>query len=130
MLLIRKQKKIQTGNRILISITFHGSAGPIRLIVGEDEIVAGVIEKALKSYGQQGRLPILGSDLNNFVLYSSIEALDPLMKIGSVGSRSFLLCKKVKMEKEAIEEKIVSRKKKRSAWTWLNKSLNSKISVM
>lgn len=70
-MLLYKQKKNQAvkGNRFLISVTVLGSAGPIRFVVNEEELVAAVIDTALKSYAREGRLPILGSDLNNFVLY-------------------------------------------------------------
>ncbi|KAK3016929.1 hypothetical protein RJ639_006918 [Escallonia herrerae] len=70
-MLLYKQKKSQAGkgNRLLISITVIGSAGPIRFVVSEGELVAAVIDTALKSYAREGRLPILGSDLNSFVLY-------------------------------------------------------------
>lgn len=71
MLLYNKQKKNQNakGNRLLISINVLGSAGPIRFVVSEEELVAAVIDTALKSYAREGRLPILGSDLNDFLLY-------------------------------------------------------------
>ncbi|KAK4400054.1 hypothetical protein Sango_1111500 [Sesamum angolense] len=98
-MLLYKQKKNQPskGNRFLISVTVLGSAGPIRFVVNEDELVAAVIDTALKSYAREGRLPILGSDLNNFMLYCPIagtEALSPWETIGSAGVRNFMLCKK------------------------------------
>lgn len=73
-MLLYKPKKNQTaankgGNRLLISITVLGSAGPIRFVVSEDELVAAVIDTALKSYAREGRLPVLGSNLNDFFLY-------------------------------------------------------------
>ncbi|KAL3578362.1 hypothetical protein D5086_019866 [Populus alba] len=66
-----KQKKNQAakGNRFLISVTVLGSAGPIRFVVNEEDLVVAVIATALKSYAREGRLPILGSDLNDFLLY-------------------------------------------------------------
>lgn len=72
-MLLYKQKKTPApkGNRFLISITVLGSAGPIRFVVNEEELVAAVIDTALKSYAREGRLPILGSDLNDFLLYCS-----------------------------------------------------------
>ncbi|KAG8366735.1 hypothetical protein BUALT_Bualt17G0110300 [Buddleja alternifolia] len=95
----KKKKKNQAlkGNRLLISITVVGSAGPLRFVVNEDEVVAAVIKTALKSYARQGRLPILPSHPNSFMLYCPIpgtEALHPWKTIGSVGVRNFLLCKK------------------------------------
>lgn len=71
-MLLCKAKKNQAGKggkRLLVSITVLGSAGPIRFVACEDDLVAAVIDTALKSYAREGRLPILGSDFNNFVLY-------------------------------------------------------------
>lgn len=79
-MLLYKQKKNQNqplkGNRFLISVTVHGSAGPIRFVVNEDELVAAVMDTALKSYAREGRLPILGSDLNNFMFYCPITGTE------------------------------------------------------
>jgi hypothetical protein len=70
-MVLYKQKKNQAakGNRFLISVTVLGSAGPIRFVVNEEDLVVAVINTALKSYAREGRLPILGSDLNDFLLY-------------------------------------------------------------
>lgn len=136
-MLLYKQKKSQAGkgNRLLISITVLGSAGPIRFVVNEAELVATVIDTALKSYAREGRLPILGTDLNNFHLYcpvSSNEALSPWETIGSLGVRNFMLCKKP----PAVEKEVMSpdgagiaRKGSGGSWkAWFNKSLNLKVS--
>lgn len=56
-------------NRFLITVNVLGSAGPLRFVVNETDLVAGVIDTALKSYAREGRLPVLGSDVNGFVLY-------------------------------------------------------------
>lgn len=135
-MLLYKQKKNQPvkGNRFLISVTFLGSAGPIRFVVNEDELVAAVIDTALKSYAREGRLPILGSDLNTFMLYCPIagtEALSPWETIGSVGVRNFVLCKKPQTEKAMDSEKSppISRKGSGSWKSWFNKSHNPKIST-
>lgn len=138
-MLLYKQKKSHGGgkgggNRFLISITVLGSAGPIRFVVNEEELVAAVIETALKSYAREGRLPILGSDLNSFLLYCPIagtEALSPWDTIGSVGVRNFMLYKKPKMENDAAiddEKQRIVRKRNGSWKSWFNKSLNLKIS--
>ncbi|XP_057777507.1 uncharacterized protein LOC130995991 [Salvia miltiorrhiza] len=134
-MLLYKQKKNQAVkvNRFLISVTFLGSAGPIRFVVNEDELVAAVTDTALKSYAREGRLPILGSDLNNFILYCPIagtEALSPWETIGSVGVRNFVLCKKPQAEKAIDSEKLppISRKGSGSWKSWFNKSINPKIS--
>ncbi|KAK2635460.1 hypothetical protein Ddye_030252 [Dipteronia dyeriana] len=136
-MLLYKQKKNQPakgGNRLLISITVLGSAGPIRFVVSEEEIVAAVIDTALKSYAREGRLPVLGSDLNNFLLYCSNApsgALSPWDTIGSHGSRNFMLCKKPETEKVAadaarLSPTTIGRRGSGSWKSWLNKSLNLK----
>ncbi|KAK0597638.1 hypothetical protein LWI29_027160 [Acer saccharum] len=48
-----------------------GSAGPIRFVVNEKNVVANVIDTALKSFAREGRLPVLGFDVDNFLLYSA-----------------------------------------------------------
>lgn len=70
-MLLSKPKKNQNpnGRRLLISINVLGSAGPIRFVVNEEELVAAVIDTALKSYAREGRLPVLGSDISDFLLY-------------------------------------------------------------
>ncbi|KAK1575412.1 hypothetical protein Q3G72_005281 [Acer saccharum] len=139
-MLLYKQKKNQPakgGNRLLISITVLGSAGPIRFVVSEEEIVAAVIDTALKSYAREGRLPVLGSDLNNFLLYCSNApsgALSPWDTIGSHGSRNFMLCKKPETEKVAadatrLSPTTIGRRGSGSWKSWLNKSLNMKIVI-
>ena len=69
----QKRKSFQelngTNNRFLISINVLGSAGPIRFVVNEGDLIADVIDTALKSYARQGRLPRLGSDTDQFLLY-------------------------------------------------------------
>ncbi|KAJ4973350.1 hypothetical protein NE237_006524 [Protea cynaroides] len=99
MLLQKSKKNNQSnkGNRFLITINVLGSAGPLRFVVSEDEIVAEVMDTALKSYAREGRLPVLGSDLNDFLLYcanAGADALSPLDAIGSQGRRNFVLCRK------------------------------------
>lgn len=73
LLLYKRQKKThkksKIDNRFLVSITFLGSAGPIRFLVKEDETVANVIDNALKFYAREGRLPLLGSDSSFYLLY-------------------------------------------------------------
>ncbi|KAJ0094595.1 hypothetical protein Patl1_15460 [Pistacia atlantica] len=135
-MLLYKQKKnpVPKGNRFLISITVLGSAGPIRFVVNEEELVAAVIDTALKSYAREGRLPILGSDLNGFLLYCSnagTGALSPWDTIGSHGVRNFMLCKKPQTEKLEDAGRLDTAITRRGSggWkTWLNKSLNLKIS--
>lgn len=68
-------KRGGASHRFLISVTVLGSAGPIRFLVNEGEMVATVISVALKSYAREGRLPVLGSDFNNFLLYSGCDGM-------------------------------------------------------
>ncbi|CAH9104909.1 unnamed protein product [Cuscuta epithymum] len=136
-MLTYKPKKTQAGKsagenrRLLVSITVLGSAGPIRFVVNEDDPVAAVIVTALKSYAREGRLPVLGSDANNFVLYSpnaATEALNPWDRIGSLGVRNFVLSKKPQQERANEDGKQTAPKASRSIWrTWFNKTINPKI---
>ncbi|KAG6765947.1 hypothetical protein POTOM_030009 [Populus tomentosa] len=147
-MLLYKQKKNQVakGKRFLISVTVLGSAGPIRFVVNEEELVAAVIDTALKSYAREGRLPILGSDLNDFLLYCRnaasdgsvfvicvdlIAAISPWETIGSLGARNFMLCKKPQHLKEADDGRSTAAfvpKGGSGSWkAWINKSLNLKI---
>lgn len=84
-------------NRFLISVSVLGSAGPIRFVVRDGEPVSSVIDTALRSYAREGRRPVLGSDLNDFLLYCANAGSDILgldQTVGSAGSRNFVLCKK------------------------------------
>ncbi|KAF7827630.1 senescence-associated protein [Senna tora] len=94
-----KQKKNASvhGKRRLVSINVQGSTGPIRFIVSEEALVAQVIDTALKTYARSGRLPVLGSNISDFLLYCPLvgtQALMPWDMIGSCEGRDFLLCKK------------------------------------
>ncbi|XP_061370237.1 uncharacterized protein LOC133312955 isoform X2 [Gastrolobium bilobum] len=66
-------------NRFLVNINILGSAGPIRFVVNEKDLVSGVIDTALKSYAREGRLPVLGSDANNFFLYCANAGFDGVL---------------------------------------------------
>ncbi|XWS69349.1 hypothetical protein CRYUN_Cryun04dG0171700 [Craigia yunnanensis] len=135
-MILYKQKKNQgpKGNRLLISITVLGSAGPIRFVVNEEELVAAVIDTALKSYAREGRLPVLGSDLSELLLYcpsAGSDALSPWETIGSQGARNFMLCKKPRtenMEDDGRSTEAITRKGSGNWKAWINKSLNLKIS--
>ncbi|KAH0692198.1 hypothetical protein MTR67_016356 [Solanum verrucosum] len=140
-MLLYKTKKIQSGkgNRLLISITVVGSAGPIRFVVNEKELVANVIDIALKNYAREERLPVLGSNFNNFVLYCPTvvtEDLSPWETIGSLGVRNFVLVKKPQSENPILDAKqpildgkqVVMARKGSGSWkAWFNKSLSRKI---
>ncbi|KAK1425698.1 hypothetical protein QVD17_21053 [Tagetes erecta] len=142
MLLIKSKRNHAASSkgvcRILINVTVVGSAGPIRFVVNEDELVASVIETTLKLYAREGRLPVLGSKCNEFVLYCNVfgaEGLKAWEAIGSYGVRNFMLCKK---PHSAVDDDVesdvksvaasVARKSLCSWKTWFNKSLNSKVS--
>lgn len=62
-----------------MSVTVMGSAGPIRFVVDEKELVANVIDMVLKSYAREGRLPVLGSKIDKFVLYSPIAGTEGII---------------------------------------------------
>ncbi|XP_047164716.1 uncharacterized protein At4g22758-like [Vigna umbellata] len=117
--------------RFLVTINIMGSAGPIRFVVNEKEVVSGVIETALKSYAREGRLPVLGFDATNFFLYcanAGFDAVSPLEAIGSFGVRNFVLCKKqVYSSKTVPQSELVSQKSSGGWKAWLNKSLGLKI---
>lgn len=140
-MLLNKQKKTQNANvkRFLISINVLGSAGPIRFVVNEEELVAAVIDTALKSYAREGRLPLLGTNISSFALYCphvGSDALSPWDRIGSHGARNFMLCKKPQTSttgdadgtKNGNGNEAISRRGSGSWKAWFNKSLNLKIS--
>ncbi|XP_010460096.1 PREDICTED: uncharacterized protein LOC104741033 [Camelina sativa] len=142
MLLYKKKSQIVKGNRILISVTFLGSAGPIRFVANEGDLVASVIDTALKCYAKEGRLPILASDFKDFVLYCPLVgpgALLPWEAIGSLGVRNFMLCKKPEEEKKVEGDNgrsnfpINGARKGgaggRSFKAWINKSFSLKVST-
>lgn len=62
--------------RFLISVNVLGSAGPLRFLVNEEDLVGGVIDTALKVYAKEGRLPVLGSHPDNFFLYCANAGSD------------------------------------------------------
>ncbi|KAJ7942955.1 Senescence-associated protein [Quillaja saponaria] len=122
-MLLYKQKKNQgpKGKRLLISINVLGSAGPIRFVVNEEELVTAVIDTALKSYAREGRLPVLGSDINDFLLYCPYVgqgALSPWDTIGSLGARNFMLCKKPQHVKEAGDERSAATLSRKGNGSW------------
>ncbi|CAA2986491.1 Hypothetical predicted protein [Olea europaea subsp. europaea] len=134
---VKKQKKKNDdqnmntkSNRFLITVNVFGSAGPIRFIVNEDDNSAAVVETALKLYAREGRLPILGSDVNSFFLYpanAGLDALYPTELIGSRGVRNFVLCKK-QINPHMTEGRSQVIAQKGGGWlAWLQKSFSLKI---
>ena len=72
----KKNGKNNSNNKFLITINVLGSAGPVRFVVNENDTVSEVIDAALKLYARQDRLPVLGSDVNSFLLYPANAGLD------------------------------------------------------
>ncbi|XP_021891337.1 uncharacterized protein LOC110809738 [Carica papaya] len=126
----KKKKKKNDKKRLLVTVNFLGSVGPIRFLANEDDDVAAVIDAALKSYARGGRLPVLGLDPNNFLLYcanTGSDVLNPWEKIGSQEVRNFVLCKKQLQGgmTEGRSEMMITQKG--SGWkAWLNKSFSFK----
>ncbi|TVU32262.1 hypothetical protein EJB05_23986 [Eragrostis curvula] len=84
-------------SRVLVTVTVLGSAGPLRFLVDEGETVAGLIRAALRCYAREGRMPLLGADPAEFLLYTANGRSDALKadeKISFNGCRSFLLWQK------------------------------------
>ncbi|CAH8382986.1 unnamed protein product [Eruca vesicaria subsp. sativa] len=136
----KKREMMVKGNRILISVTFLGSAGPIRFVANEGDLVANVIDTALKCYAREGRLPVLGSDFNEFLFYCPMvgpEALSPWEAIGSLGARNFMLCEKPEVEKKKkVEEEdngrssfFINGASKGSFRAWIHKSFSLKVTT-
>ncbi|XP_019419833.1 PREDICTED: uncharacterized protein At4g22758-like isoform X2 [Lupinus angustifolius] len=121
----------KNSNRFLITINFLGSSGPVRFVVNMKDLVSGVIESALKYYAREGRVPVLGFDASNFLLYPAnvgCDALNPLEPIGSYGARNFVLCKKkVFSTMTEPQSKLISQKKNGGWKAWLNKSFSFKV---
>ncbi|XP_074272554.1 uncharacterized protein LOC141596332 [Silene latifolia] len=133
-MLLSKQKKVEAmKKRILIMVNVVGSAGPLRFVVNEDEIVASVIDMALKSYAREGRLPVLGSNFNDFLLYCPLtgsDALNSFDTIGAHGGRNFMLCKRPQTDKATdigTQAAGITKKGSGSWKSWMNKTLSLKV---
>ncbi|XP_030536699.1 uncharacterized protein At4g22758-like isoform X2 [Rhodamnia argentea] len=136
-MLMQRHKKKNSGddqsmnkNRFLVTVNVLGSAGPIRFVVKEDDLVSGVIQTALKTYAREGRLPVLGTEVNNFVLHAAADsdALNPSEAIGSRGGRNFVLCKKqIQPQMTEARSEMISHKRSGSWKAWFNKSFSFKI---
>uniref|UniRef100_A0ACD5Z5X1 Uncharacterized protein n=1 Tax=Avena sativa TaxID=4498 RepID=A0ACD5Z5X1_AVESA len=80
--------------RVLVTVTVLGSAGPLRFLVDEGESITGLIRAALRCYAREGRMPLLGADAANFLLYAAdgrSDALEADERISFNGCRSFML---------------------------------------
>lgn len=83
--------------RVLVTVTVLGSAGPLRFLVDEGESVTGLIRAALRCYAREGRMPLLGADAANFLLYTANGRSDALKADETIsfnGCRSFMLWQK------------------------------------
>nr|KAJ0209617.1 hypothetical protein LSAT_V11C400213980 [Lactuca sativa] len=69
----QKTKNNNHDNRLLITVNVVGSSGPLRFVVKKNDKVSTVIDSSLKLYARGGRLPVLGSDVKNFMFYALIE---------------------------------------------------------
>ncbi|KAL1217896.1 hypothetical protein V5N11_035284 [Cardamine amara subsp. amara] len=113
--------------KLLVSVNVLGSVGPIRFLANEENEVSSVINTALKVYGRQGRIPVLGFDVDNFMFYSvnaRFNTLNPQEKIGSMDVTNFLLCKKETMPLEKVEGRRES-KGRRISHGWKTRLLRS-----
>ncbi|CAL0301429.1 unnamed protein product [Lupinus luteus] len=123
----RKSKTL----KFLIIIKVPGSTGPLRVLWNEREKVCRVIGSALKNYAREERLPVLGFDASNFVLYcvdAESDALNPLEPIGSLGGRNFVLCKKKTFSPTTeSQSKLKSSKSNGGLKKMLNKIFSNKI---
>ncbi|CAM0945782.1 unnamed protein product [Alopecurus aequalis] len=79
--------------RVLVTVTVLGSAGPLRFLVDEGESVTRLIRATLRCYAREGRMPLLGADAANFLLYTA-NALKADERISFNGCRSFMLWQK------------------------------------
>lgn len=129
---LKQKKKNQKKGLMLISITFVGSCGPMKLLVNEEMPVDSVICTALKSYSQQNRRPVLGTTVNDFVLYSQdFESLNPLDKIGCKGRRNFVLYKKPSPDARKSTTAVTGRHGRLRMWkAWMQRKESRQPTVL
>ncbi|ESQ47291.1 hypothetical protein EUTSA_v10027994mg [Eutrema salsugineum] len=111
---MKEQKK-----KLLVNVKVLGSVGPIRFLANEDDKVSSVINTALKTYARQGRIPVLGFDVDNFIFYSingGFNTLNPHEKIGSMDVTNFLLCKKERRPMEKVQGRRESKARAGHGW--------------
>ncbi|GAB4840464.1 hypothetical protein Ancab_021233 [Ancistrocladus abbreviatus] len=128
----KKNNKSGNNRRFLVTVNVLGSTGPLRFLVNKDDLVTGIIDAALKMHAREGRLPVLGSDPKNFLLYPAnvgSDALNAWDKIGSSEVRNFLMCKKTVVQPTMTEGRpeMTSRKGNAKWKAWFNKSFSLKI---
>jgi len=94
---VEPRGKAAAAARVLVTVTVLGSAGPLRFLVDEGESVTGLIRATLRCYAREGRMPLLGADAANFLLYTANGRSDALKadeRISFNGCRSFMLWQK------------------------------------
>ncbi|KAJ7533173.1 hypothetical protein O6H91_13G036100 [Diphasiastrum complanatum] len=115
---IKTQVKLaQQTSKMLVAVNVLGSTGPLRFVVDVDCVVSRVIELALRAYAKQGRLPSLGLDPSIVQLYccnGDFQALDPLQRVGTLGTRQFFLHRR---QPEELEQ-IAARNEQAASMTW------------
>ncbi|KAI7754168.1 hypothetical protein M8C21_005114 [Ambrosia artemisiifolia] len=121
-------------NRLLITVNVLGSPGPLRLIVNKDDTVSNVIDSSLKLYARGGRLPILGSDTTNFVLFPSnapSHALSSNEAIWLSGGRNFVMSKKKITSLQTTEAKSsINNKLDSHSWKSWFRNLNKSFKII
>jgi len=123
--------------RVLVTVTVLGSAGPLRFLVDEGDTVTSLIRSALRCYAREGRMPLLGADPADFLLYTANGRSDALRadeRISFNGCRSFLLWQKATREGAASEPRATTAttspvRKGGGGWKGLNKFLGFSFKV-
>ncbi|KAL5212919.1 hypothetical protein ABZP36_023766 [Zizania latifolia] len=123
--------------RMLVTVTVLGSAGPLRFLIDEGETITGLVRTALRCYAREGRIPLLGADAADFLVYTANGGSDALKADETIsfnGCRNFLLWQKAACSavakgippEQAIEKAAISYRKRGGGGGWksgLNKFL-------
>ncbi|XP_010440883.1 PREDICTED: uncharacterized protein LOC104733884 [Camelina sativa] len=123
---VKRVMKGKNNKLLLVSVNVLGSVGPIRFLANEEDEVSTVINTTLKAYARQGRIPVLGFDVDNFIFYSinaGFNTLHPEEKIGSMDVTNFLMCKKEPRPLEKVEG--IRKSKARVGHGWKTRLLRS-----
>ncbi|KMZ71074.1 hypothetical protein ZOSMA_189G00350 [Zostera marina] len=84
--------------RLLIAVDVMGSPGSFKFLVNDGDPVSTVIATTLRNYSKEGRIPVLGTHVDDFLLYSTggwgTSELSHGEMMRSLGCRTFLLCEK------------------------------------
>lgn len=57
--------------RLLIAVDVMGSPGSFKFLVNDGDPVSTVIATTLRNYSKEGRIPVLGTHVDDFLLYST-----------------------------------------------------------